>query len=184
MMSSLDLHFSSVTDDWSTPQDLFDDCNQIFGFTLDACALPHNAKCSRYYSPVDDGLAQPWAGTVWMNPPYGRTIGKWMRKAWETSRKGATVVCLVPARVDTRWWHDYAVRGQVTFLRGRLKFGGTGGTENSAPFPSALVVFGNSSTAKRYIGQCIQCSGIFAAQRTDAQTCSGRCRVRLHREPS
>src|SRR5262252_6094273 len=151
------LHFSSARDDWSTPQDLFDGCNQIFGFTLDACAQPHNDKCLRYYSPLDDGLAQPWTGTVWMNPPYGRAIGKWMRKAWEAHQEGATVVCLVPARVDTRWWHDYAKRGSVLFLRGRLKFGGI---ENSAPFPSALVAFCNT-TPRKALHQCIECNRVF-----------------------
>src|SRR5262249_28447663 len=146
-------------------------------FTLDACAQAHNAKCVRYYSPIDDGLAQPWSGKVWMNPPYGRTIGQWMRKAWEASQQGATVVCLVPARVDTRSWHDYAKRGTVLFLRGRLKFGGIG---NSAPFPSALVVFCNGKSPKA-LRQCIECDGVFAG-RIHAQTCGVACRVRLHRQ--
>ena len=170
------LHFSSATDDWSTPPDLFDACNRIFGFTLDACAQPHNAKCLKFYSPIDDGLAQPWTGTVWMNPPYGRAIGKWMRKAWEAHQEGVTVVCLVPARVDTRWWHDYAKRGAVLFLRGRLKFGGI---ENSAPFPSALVAFCNT-TPRKALHQCIVCSRVFTG-RNHAQTCGNACRVRLHR---
>ena len=73
-----------------------------------------------------------------MNPPYGREIGKWMRKAYESSLYGATVVCLVPARTDTAWWHDYAMKGEVEFVRGRLKFGGS---KASAPFPSAIVTF-------------------------------------------
>jgi site-specific DNA-methyltransferase (adenine-specific) len=73
-----------------------------------------------------------------MNPPYGRSIGRWMKKAWEASRSGATVVCLVPARTDTKWWHDFAMRGEIKFLKGRLKFGGC---TKSAPFPSAIVVF-------------------------------------------
>jgi len=79
-----------------------------------------------------------WDGVCWMNPPYGRTIGKWMRKAYESSLTGSTVVCLVPARTDTAWWHDYAIKGEVRFLRGRLKFGGSA---NSAPFPNAVVIF-------------------------------------------
>lgn len=107
--------------------------------SLDVCALPENAKCARFYSPVEDGLAQPWSGVCWMNPPYGRQIGPWMRKAYEEAQRGATVVCLVPSRTDTAWWHDYAMKGEVRFLRGRLRFQGA---SSSAPFPSALVIFG------------------------------------------
>lgn len=132
------VHYSSATDLWATPQDFFDRYNERFGFTLDVCASPENAKCARYFTKEDDGLAQPWEGICWMNPPYGRVIGHWMQKAYESSRAGATVVCLVPARTDTRWWHDYAMKGEIEFIRGRLKFGGV---KNSAPFPSAVVVF-------------------------------------------
>jgi phage N-6-adenine-methyltransferase len=133
------VHFSSASDDWPTPQDFFDRMNALHGpLELDVCASPENAKCPRYYTREDDGLAQPWTGRCWMNPPYGRTIGLWMRKAYEESQRGALVVCLVPARTDTARWHDYATKGQVTFIRGRLKFGGH---VNSAPFPSATVVF-------------------------------------------
>ena len=139
----MSVHFSSATDLWSTPQDFFDKQNAIYCFTLDVCATAANAKCARYFTEADDGLAQPWQGVCWMNPPYGRAIGLWMRKAHESHLTGATVVCLVPSRTDTRWWHDYAMKGQIEFIRGRLKFGNA---KNSAPFPSALVVFskGNS----------------------------------------
>jgi len=132
------VHFSSATDLWSTPQDFFDEQNAIYGFTLDVCATADNAKCARYFTEADNGLEQPWHGACWMNPPYGRAIGLWMRKAYESHLTGATVVCLVPSRTDTRWWHDYAMKGQIEFIRGRLKFGDA---KNSAPFPSALVVF-------------------------------------------
>jgi len=132
------VHFSSATDLWSTPQDFFDKQNAIYGFTLDVCATADKTKCARYFTEADDGLAQPWHGVCWMNPPYGRAIGLWMRKAYESHLTGATVVCLVPSRTDTRWWHDYAMKGQIEFIRGRLKFGDA---KNSAPFPSALVVF-------------------------------------------
>lgn len=135
----MSVHFSSETDLWATPQSFFDKCVERFGpFGLDVCASADNAKCARYFTAEQDGLAQDWRGTCWMNPPYGREIGKWMRKAYESSLSGATVVCLVPARTDTAWWHDYAVKGDIEFIRGRLKFGGS---PNSAPFPSALVVF-------------------------------------------
>lgn len=132
------VHFMSERHDWETPQYLFDGLNAEFGFDLDVCATPMNAKCKRYYTEADDGLAKKWEGVCWMNPPYGREIGQWMQKALESSREGALVVCLVPARTDTTWWHRYAMRGEIRFLRGRLRFGGA---TNSAPFPSAIVIF-------------------------------------------
>lgn len=138
MTSRLDVHFSSHRDDWSTPDDLFAELNEIFHFDLDACASVANTKCPRYFTRDDDALKQRWNGTVWMNPPYGREIGAFMKKAYEESLLGSTVVSLVPSRTDTSWWHRYAKRGQVVFLRGRLRFGGA---ETSAPFPSAIVIF-------------------------------------------
>lgn len=120
-----DLMFSSKTDLWATPQDFFDKLNARFQFETDVCALPENAKCKRFFTPEMDGLKQEWTGVCWMNPPYGRGIGKWVRKAYESSQENlATVVCLLPARTDTAWFHDYALRGQIDFVRGRLKFGG------------------------------------------------------------
>jgi phage N-6-adenine-methyltransferase len=134
------VHFSSATDEWETPQLLFDELSTLFGgFTLDPCATLENAKCSQFFTRSDDGLSKPWTGKVFMNPPYGRAIGRWVEKAWRESLQGAVVVCLLPARVDTRWWHDYARKGHVYFLRGRLKFGRA---INGAPFPSAIVTFG------------------------------------------
>ena len=130
---------TSATDLWSTPQDFFNQQNTLYGpFTLDVCADSANAKCPVYFDKNKDGLKQNWTGKCWMNPPYGREIGKWMKKAYESSGNGTVVVCLVPARTDTKWWHDYAVKGQITFVRGRLKFGDS---KNSAPFPSAVIVF-------------------------------------------
>lgn len=125
--------------DWATPQAIFDRFDAEYGFTLDAAASPHNAKCARYFTRDDDALAQDWGTeTVWLNPPYGRDIARWVAKAWDASRQGATVACLVPARTDAAWWHDYAMRGEITFLRGRIRFVGA---PFNAPFPSALVVF-------------------------------------------
>ena len=135
----MSVHFSSATDNWATPQDLFDNLNDLYQFELDVCASKDNAKCKTFFTVEEDGLTQDWKGSCWMNPPYGREIGKWMAKAYESSKNGAKVVCLVPARTDTAWWHDYAMNGKITFIRGRLKFGNS---KNSAPFPSALVVFG------------------------------------------
>jgi len=134
----LAVHFSSRNDRWETPPELFAKLNEEFGFTLDVCALPENAKCRRYFTPAIDGLKQKWQGVCWMNPPYGRHIGKWVSRAYESAREGATVVCLLPARTDTSWWHCYCMMAEIRLLRGRLKFVGA---ESSAPFPSAIVVF-------------------------------------------
>ena len=132
------VHFSSETDEWPTPQDFFDKLNAEFNFELDVCATPENAKCDRYFTKRENGLLQKWEGVCWMNPPYGREIGQWVKKAYESALDGATVVCLLPARTDTAWWHDYCMKGEIRFVRGRLKFGNA--TEN-APFPSAVVIF-------------------------------------------
>lgn len=130
--------FTSRTDEWETPKDFFDTMNKEFHFNLDVCATKVNAKCEKYYTKKEDGLSQQWHGNCWMNPPYGREIGKWMKKALEASKEGALVACLVPERTDTAWWHEYAMKGEIRFIRGRLKFGGS---QNSAPFPSAVVIF-------------------------------------------
>lgn len=130
--------FSSKTCEWETPIEFFKALDARYYFTLDVCATRENAKCEAFFTREDDGLTQKWHGVCWMNPPYGREIGKWVRKAYETALQGATVVCLLPARTDTAWWHDYCMRGDITFIRGRLKFGGCA---NPAPFPSAVVVF-------------------------------------------
>ena len=136
----MSVHFSSKTELWATPMDFFQKWSDLIGgFDIDVCANKDNAKCQKFFSKEDDGLSQEWIGKCWMNPPYGKEIGHWMKKAYECSQKGATVVCLVPSRTDTKWWHDYAMKGQITFIKGRLKFGDS---KNSAPFPSAVVVFG------------------------------------------
>lgn len=132
------VHFSSKSDGWATPQPFFDRLDDEFNFETDVCASAGNAKCERFFDTAMDGLAQEWKGACWMNPPYGREIGRWMAKALRASTRGATVVCLVPARTDTAWWHDYAMKGEIRYIRGRLKFGGHA---NSAPFPSAVVIF-------------------------------------------
>ena len=128
--------FSNKTDMWETPKWLFDELDKEFHFDLDVCAIPENAKCEQYFTPETDGLSQEWNGTVWCNPPYGREIGKWVKKA---AQSNCTVVMLLPARTDTKWFHDYIYRkAEIRFLKGRLKFGGS---QNSAPFPSMVVVF-------------------------------------------
>lgn len=137
--------FSSATDLWATPQDFFNKLDAEFHFDVDVCALPENAKCSRYFTPEQDGLAQQWTGKIWCNPPYGRQIGRWVKKAEESSKAGATVVMLLPARTDTKWFHKYIYgQAEVRFIPGRLKFGGA---KNSAPFPSMVVIFREEGTA-------------------------------------
>lgn len=129
---------SSKTDLWATPQETFDKLNEEFGFTLDVCATDENHKCARYFTKETDGLKQKWDGKVWMNPPYGREIINWIKKAYESALAGAVVVCLVPARTDTAWFQYCWKASEIRFVKGRLKFGGS---KESAPFPSAIVVF-------------------------------------------
>jgi phage N-6-adenine-methyltransferase len=137
-VSDLAVHYSSKTVEWETPQCLFDELDKEFWFTLDVCALPMNAKCRRYFTPEINGLRQSWENeNCWMNPPYGREIGKWVQKAWQES-ECSTVVCLLPARTDTKWWHDYCMKGEIRFIKGRLKFGNS---KHNAPFPNAIVIF-------------------------------------------
>jgi len=125
--------FKSQNCRWATPSGVFKDLHKEFSFTLDVCADANNAKCRRYYDIEDDGLVKPWAPYVcWMNPPYGRGISQWMKKAVDEASKGATVVALIPARTDTKWWHQYAMLGEIRFLNRRLSFDGA---DNKAPFP-------------------------------------------------
>src|SRR5258705_1372469 len=133
MLSSMDMT-------WATPQEWFDYLDLEFGFTLDPCCQHETAKCKKHYTPAEDGLSQSWADErVFMNPPYGKELPRWMKKAYEEAlHNGALVVCFVPARVDTGWWHRYAVKGEVRVPKGRVKFAGA---EASAPFPVAIVIF-------------------------------------------
>ena len=133
--------FSSKSMEWATPRPFFMRLNEEFGFTLDPCAQPHNALCSKYFTEEENGLAQNWQGhRAFVNPPYGRAVGLWVKKCYEESRKpDTTVVMLIPARTDTKYWHNYVMKAdELHLVKGRIKFGG--GT-NSAPFPSAVVVF-------------------------------------------
>ena len=134
------VHYSSKSCMWATPQDFFDRYDAIYHFETDVCALPENAKCARYFTPEMDGLKQEWTGVCWMNPPYGRQIGKWVKKAYESARdNAATVVCLLPARTDTAWYQDYVLpHAHVEFVRGRIKFVGA---KDNAPFPNVVAVF-------------------------------------------
>ncbi|MDD5006757.1 MAG: DNA N-6-adenine-methyltransferase [Candidatus Omnitrophica bacterium] len=143
--------FTSNSDSWETPQYFFDKLNEEFNFDVDVCATPENAKCRRFITKEQNGLSLSWemycalvrvsGGRVWMNPPYGREIGKWVKKAYEEGRKsGITVVGLLPARTDTKWFHDYIYgKAEIRFIKGRLRF--VDG-KNSAPFPSMVVIWG------------------------------------------
>tara|TARA_R110002124_G_scaffold257840_1_gene423552 strand:- start:406 stop:879 length:474 start_codon:yes stop_codon:yes gene_type:complete len=141
--------FSSKTGMWATPQDFFDKLSWRFGkFDLDPCASPSNTKCANFFTEAEDGLTKDWGGfTSFVNPPYGRGIDKWIQKGFEESQKeGTKVVMLIPARTDTKYWHKFVMRAsEVYFVKGRLKFGDS---KNSAPFPSAVVVFDNTAESQ------------------------------------
>jgi len=130
--------YTSNKDDWETPQELFDELNKEFNFTLDPCCNKDNAKCDKFYTKEDDGLSKDWSGEmVFMNPPYGREIVKWVEKASKYN-----VVALLPSRTDTRWFHDYIYnKAEIRFIKGRLKFSDS---KNSAPFPSMIVIFNSN----------------------------------------
>lgn len=133
--------FSSKTDLWATPIEFFNKYNEKFNFDIDVCALPENAKCAKFFTPEMDGLKQDWNGTCWMNPPYGKEIKKWIFKAYNESLKGNTIVCLLPARTDTTYFHEYIygkTNVEIEFIKGRLKFGEA---TTPAPFPSMVVTF-------------------------------------------
>lgn len=137
------VHYSTGKDDWTTPQELFDKLNQEFNFTLDPCSNGENAKCEKFYTKEDNGLLQDWGGErVFVNPPYSKK-GKqdqWVEKCYTESRKPDTVVvALLPARTDTKRFHEYILnKAEIRFLPGRLKFGGA---KNTAPFPSMIVIW-------------------------------------------
>jgi phage N-6-adenine-methyltransferase len=131
--------FASASPDWETPASLYEALDAEFCFDLDPCATEANAKCGRFYTAAEDGLLQSWNGAVYVNPPYGRGIDRWLDKALHSANNGATVVCLVPARTDTKWWHRYCMQAdEIRFLNRRLTFAGA---DNKATFPGALVVF-------------------------------------------
>ena len=137
------LMFSSKTDLWSTPWDFFNKLNDEFHFTLDPCSTHENAKCTKHFTIEEDGLLQDWGNEiVFCNPPYGRQIKNWVKKAYEESQKeNTTVVMLIPARTDTSYFHEYIYhKAEIRFIKGRLKFGEA---KNAAPFPSMVVIFRN-----------------------------------------
>lgn len=132
--------FSSKSDEYSTPQYLFDSLKKEFCFNLDPCATASNHKCNDFYTMEDNGLEQDWGGKhVFCNPPYSK-ISKWVEKAYYEAHKDNTVVVLlIPSRTDTKWFHNFIYhKSEIRFIKGRLKFNGS---NNSAPFPSMVVIF-------------------------------------------
>ena len=156
-MAQFKTKFDSKRQDWETPAVLFDPLNNEFGFTLDVCATAENAKCKSYFTIADNGLAQVWKGICWMNPPFGEQ-GKWVHKAYQSAQEGATVVCLLPSRTNTNWWHDVCMKGEVRFIRGRPKFVGA---EHGLPQPLSVVVFTPPNTA---------CTGLVESSASQAFT--------------
>ena len=135
--------YSSASSTWETPPDVFAKLDKEFHFTLDVCASRDNLGLI-YFSPEVNGLAQNWGtSTCFMNPPYGKEINEWVRKAFYASRSGATVVGLLPARTDTMWFHTYVYpHADLVFIKGRLKFWEDGKpSKNSAPFPSMVAIW-------------------------------------------
>lgn len=162
-MSKMDVHYSSKDMEWETPRDLFDVLNDEFGFTLDPCATSQNAKCNKFFTIEDNGLHKDWSkDVVFMNPPYGKEIPRWVEKAYNEALCGATVVCLIPARTDTSYWHKYIMLAdEIRFISGRVKFTNPFHRKPmAAPFPSCIVVFGermrNGLTSK----ECVKCRSI------------------------
>lgn len=163
--NNMAVHYSSSSNEWETPSEVFSQLNSHFNFDLDAAATHKNALCKNYFTQEDDALAQSWStyNNVWCNPPYGREIGKFLKKGYEESSNvdvngsRTNVVFLIPSRTDTRWRHDYCINGDIIFIRGRLKF--VNRTSPSyrddgnfktfgAPFPSAIVIFGDGYGGK------------------------------------
>jgi len=145
--------FSSRKSDWETPWPLFRDVDREFHFTLDVCATKGNTKVpGNYFTPGMNGLRKDWRGVCWMNPPYGHEIRDWVRKAYvESETRGATVVCLLPARTDTRWFHHFCWNADaILFFKGRIRFVGC---DSAAPYPSCLVVFGGGFPEDTKLGK-------------------------------
>lgn len=141
-----DVMFSSDSNEWGTPQDLYDQLNSEFHFTLDPCSTTQNHKCDKFYTAQDNGLSKSWANeTVFVNPPYGREIGDWVQKCHDENKENNSVcVMLIPARTDTKYFHRYIYhRAEIRFIEGRIKFISSDPTKKSqsAPFPSMIVIF-------------------------------------------
>ena len=150
-MALVKVMVSSKSNEWATPQDFFNLLDNEFNFTLDPCSTNENTKCKKHYTIAEDGLSEDWSNeVVFMNPPYGGNTGTWIKKAYEESLKGATVVCLIVSATDRSHWHEYIFpfAKQIRWIRGRLKFGDA---KYSAPFASAVVIFSPITFSDKYI---------------------------------
>jgi phage N-6-adenine-methyltransferase len=139
------VHFSSLFGKWSTDEGLFSELDKEFNFVLDVCAEIGTAKCNKFFTVDNNALVQDWyvasifgSGAIWCNPPYGRGVINWVKKGFNESQKGCCVVMLLASRTDTRWFAEYASKGEVRFIQGRLRFGNA---KNNAPFPSVIIIF-------------------------------------------
>lgn len=138
-MARLEKQFESATVEWSTPDSIFEPLNHEFNFTLDVAANEKNSKCEKFISKEQDGLIQSWSGNCWMNPPYGRGLSNWMKKAVQEQKNGVTTVCLIPARTNTNWFHDVVIpHAEIRFVRGRPKFGNA---DQGLPWPLLILIF-------------------------------------------
>ncbi len=193
------VHFSSLSDDWPTPPEFFAGLSSSLGpFDLDPCSSTINHKAPRFYTEADDGLSKPWDGRVFVNPPFGTALPAWVEKgaseAW-SNPDCRGVVFLVPARTDTKYFHQFHMRADAIYLvEGRLKFGyGPAVGRAGAPFPSCVVVYGDRPSRARFLAMdrggrigpyrrdCAGCGEPFRSARTDARSCSTRCRMRVSR---
>ena len=138
-MARLEKQFESATVEWATPDNIFEPLAKEFLFALDVAANAENAKCSEFITREQDGLSVAWHGVCWCNPPYGRDISKWVRKAVYETWNGVTTVMLIPVRSNTAWWHELCIPfGEIRFIKGRPKFGGA---DEGLPWPLAIIVF-------------------------------------------
>ncbi len=178
---------ASASDEWPTPQWLVDTLAAEFGpFDLDPAASPDNAKAPVFFTRTDDGLAQPWKGRVWLNPPYGPQLRRWLAKARAEVAAGNAeiVVCLVPVRTGTKWWAE-AVRDAalVLFWPARIKFGSTDGVHGAPGFDSAVIVYGTLTRRHGTVPSwCAVCGQVFWPARSGFKACSRRCRRALARD--
>ena len=163
MVWTPDQLFSMKRNDWATPWALFRKLDEEFNFALDAAASSYNTKCEDFLSSgslevswfdrLVESKRDPKESAIWLNPPYGREIGKWIEKAYLESVKGCTVVCFVFVRSDTKWWHDWAMKAsEIRFVPGRVRFEGA---ENSAPAPSCVLVFDEARRLPRFVTQVL-----------------------------
>ncbi len=167
-MTNMDVHYSSKSNEWESPKELFNRLNKEFNFNLDAAATKENCLCLNYFTIGNDALKQDWSqyGNTFCNPPYGRSIGKFVEKAYNESKKGIIVVMLMPSRTDTKFYHNYIMKSkEIRFIKGRCRFINRSFPSwredgnfkiTPAPFPSMIVVFDGKDYESPKISSWIQ----------------------------